>query len=204
MWTCETSLRWKNNFQADQNNSLFEYNYSTGGNTELREIRLQDNSVDISFDSRRMPTAYDALLGMDSLNNDFLSQTIDSLLLDILPADINFLDSQGEVSVLNDDILTSIFCSTNESNCYNVELSNNLLDFEQHILTSTESSTQCDVFNQDISEKEQLTQQVQTHTGKKFYQYDTCINDTSYYKDTLIAICVHILKRSPTSVIYVR
>ncbi|GFY53092.1 uncharacterized protein TNIN_62581 [Trichonephila inaurata madagascariensis] len=169
----ETPLRWKNNFQADQINSIFEYKYSTGGNTEQREIRLQDNSVDISFDSRRMTTACDSLLGMDSLNNDFLSQTIDSMLLDISPADFNFLDSHGEMSVLNDDILASIFGSTNESNCENVELSNNL--FKDDSSAESLKSSCCYINSNTLIEDYNF--QIQANSGfKASYHCESCLN----------------------------
>ncbi|GFT48475.1 hypothetical protein TNCV_3822601 [Trichonephila clavipes] len=65
----ETSFQWQNPFQTDQPNSHFQYNSSSGINTEKRERRVHEDSVHTSFDSRRTPTASGTLFGLDALSN---------------------------------------------------------------------------------------------------------------------------------------
>ncbi|GFY45691.1 zinc finger and SCAN domain-containing protein 23 [Trichonephila inaurata madagascariensis] len=72
----ESSSQWTNHIQTDQPNSFFECNYSNGVNSELRQEKDQEIPFDTSFDSRRIATASETIIGQDSLNNDFLSQII--------------------------------------------------------------------------------------------------------------------------------
>ncbi|GFS38812.1 uncharacterized protein TNIN_41781 [Trichonephila inaurata madagascariensis] len=129
----ETSFQRQNHFQADQPNSHYQYNSSSGKNTEKRERRVYENSVNTSFDSRRTPTTSETLFGLDSLSNDLLSPTIDSLLLDMPQLNSKLLDSQREIPILNDEILASIFSSINESSIENVELKNKLFKHDSSV-----------------------------------------------------------------------
>ncbi|GFY45716.1 uncharacterized protein TNIN_447961 [Trichonephila inaurata madagascariensis] len=116
----ETSLHWQNQFEVEKPKSLFECKFSTGANTELRTDRVGEVSFGIPYDNRRTPTARDALVGMDSLHNEFLSQTIDSLILEIPPSDFNFLDSKDNMSVLKGELLATNFGSTSDAELSNI------------------------------------------------------------------------------------
>ncbi|GFY53089.1 hypothetical protein TNIN_62551 [Trichonephila inaurata madagascariensis] len=112
-----TYLQGQNIFQANQPNLPTEYNYSSGANTEQREERVQEYSIDVLFDNPDAPKACEAVLGIDSTLNDNLSQTIDSMVFDTLSSDFTLLDSKFEVSVLYDKIPEKNEGSTSESKC---------------------------------------------------------------------------------------
>ncbi|GFU67223.1 uncharacterized protein TNCV_251311 [Trichonephila clavipes] len=142
-----TSLQWQDEFQLDEPNSLFECSFAIGACTALRQERVQKHSLD----SRCTLTACVALLGMDSINIDFLSQSIDSLFLEIPASDFNFFDSQGVISVLKDELLATNFGSSSESSCEYVELSNSLFkpDFSVESLKSSSSYMNSNTFIED-------------------------------------------------------
>ncbi|GFU84190.1 zinc finger and SCAN domain-containing protein 23 [Trichonephila clavipes] len=178
----ETSSNWQNHIQADQPNSFFECNYSNGVNSELRQKREQDIPFDISFDSRRIATASETTLGQVFLNNDFISQVIDSLLLEIPPSDFNFLDSQEETSVLKDELLATNSDRTFESNSEYVVLSNNIFknDFSVESLKSSHISKKSNKFIEDHNFQNQGKPDIETA-----YHCDTCLskfhsNDTLF------------------------
>ncbi|GFY61520.1 zinc finger and SCAN domain-containing protein 23 [Trichonephila inaurata madagascariensis] len=93
----ETFSQWQNHIEADQPNSFFECNYSNEANSEMRQEKEQEIPFDISFESQRIATASETILGQDSQSNDFLSQIIDTLLLEIPPSDFNSLTSRRNV-----------------------------------------------------------------------------------------------------------
>ncbi|GFY55307.1 zinc finger protein 84 [Trichonephila inaurata madagascariensis] len=135
--------------------------------------REQEIPFDISFDSRRIATASETILGQDSLNNDFLSQIIDTLLLKIPPSDFNFLDSQEEMCVLNDELLATNFGSTIESNSEYVDLSNNVFknDLSVESLKSSHSSKNSNTFIEDHNFQTQAKPDIETA-----YHCYTCLN----------------------------
>ncbi|GFT66700.1 zinc finger protein 583 [Trichonephila clavipes] len=149
----EASSQGQNHIQADQPNYFFECNYSNGVNSELRQEREQEIPFDISFDSRRIAKARETILVQDALTNDFLSQVIDALLLEIPPSDFNFLDSQEEMCVLNDELLATNSDRRIECNSEYVVLSNNILknDLSVESLKSSHSSKNSNTFIEDLN-----------------------------------------------------
>ncbi|GFY42582.1 zinc finger protein 84, partial [Trichonephila inaurata madagascariensis] len=144
--------------------------------------RIEEDSFGIPFDNRRTPTARDALLGMDSLNNEFLSQTIDSLLLEIPPSDFNFLDSKDKMSILKGEVLATNFGSTSDNSCDNAELSNNPFqhDFSVERLKPSWTYLNSKTFTEDCN--------FQTHAKSNFeklYHCDFCLNKF-HSKDILL------------------
>ncbi|GFT61372.1 zinc finger protein 287 [Trichonephila clavipes] len=178
----EASSQWQNLIQADQPNYFFEYNYSNGVNSEIRQDREQESSFDISFDTRRIPTASETILGQDTLSNDFLSQVIDSLLLEIPPSDFNFLDSHKEMSVLNDELLAENFGNSIESNSEYVVLSNDIFknDLSVENLKSSKISKNSNTFIEDFNFQTPAKPDIETA-----YHCDFCLskfhsNDTLF------------------------
>ncbi|GFV19268.1 zinc finger protein 16 [Trichonephila clavipes] len=176
----ETSSNWQNHIQEDQPNSFFECNYSNGVNSELRQEREQDIPFDISFDSRRIAIASKTTLGQVYLNNDFISQVIDSLLPQIPPSDFNFLDSQEEMNVLNDELLCTNSDRTIESNSEYVVLSNNIFknDFSVESLKYSHISKNSNTFIEDHNFQNQGKPDIDTadHCDiclSKFHSNDT-------------------------------
>ncbi|GFT66705.1 zinc finger and SCAN domain-containing protein 23 [Trichonephila clavipes] len=156
----ETSSNWQNRIQADHPNSFFECNYSNGVNSELRQGREQEIPLDISFDSRRIATTSENILGQEGpLNKIFFSQIIDTHLLEIPPSDFNFLDFQEEMSDLNYEVLATNFGNTIEN-------------FERHMLEHSASTIQRAASKHRFSAKEYFSPQMCTHTEKKTYQCD--------------------------------
>ncbi|GFY61518.1 zinc finger and SCAN domain-containing protein 23 [Trichonephila inaurata madagascariensis] len=197
----ETSSQWQNHIQADQPNSFFECNYSNGVNSELRQEREQETPFDISFDSRRIATASETILGQDSLNNDLLSQIIDTLLLEIPPSDFNFLDSQEEICVLNDELLATNLGSTIESNSEYVDLSNNRFknDLSVESLKSSHSSKNSNTFIEDHNFETQAKPDIETA-----YHCDTCLNKF-HSNDTLFKHkCIYSSEKPFQNEIYER
>ncbi|GFY45715.1 zinc finger protein 84, partial [Trichonephila inaurata madagascariensis] len=178
----ETSSYWQSHFQVDQPKSLFECKFSTGANTELRPETVEEDSFGIPYDNRRTPTARDALLGMDSLNNELLSQNIDSLLLEIPPSDFNIFDSKDKMSILKGELLATNFGSTSDNSWENTELSNNLFqhDFSAEHLNPSWSYINSKSFTEDCNFQTQAKSNFET-----LYPCDTCLN-TFNSKDMLL------------------
>ncbi|GFT61366.1 zinc finger protein 28 homolog [Trichonephila clavipes] len=197
----EASSQCKNHIQADQPNSFSEYNYSNGINSELRQEKEHKIPFDISFDIRRIATASETLLGQNSLTNDFLSQVIDALLLEIPPSDFNFLDSQEEMSVLNDELLATNFGRTMESNSEYVVLGDNIFknDFSVESLKSSHSSKNSNTFIEDFNFQTPAKPDIETA-----YHCDTCLSKF-HSNDTLSKHkCIDLSDKSFQHEIYER
>ncbi|GFT61411.1 protein glass [Trichonephila clavipes] len=176
----EASSQWKNHIQADQPNYFFECNYSNGVNSELRQEREQEIPFDISFDTRRIATASETILGQDTLTNNFLSQIID----------------------LNQHMRTHSLKKSYQCAVCDRKFSKNKY-LTVHMRTHTgEKPYQCDVCNKKFSHKANLTQHMRTHTGEKPYQCDVC-KKNFHTRQILLSTCVRIPERSLTSVMFV-
>ncbi|GFY12798.1 hypothetical protein TNCV_4284561 [Trichonephila clavipes] len=151
----ESFLQWQGHFEADHRNSLFEYNSSSGENIIKLPNKVQEDLH---------------LLGLHSLNNDSLSQSFDSLFLDITPSDFNLLDSKDEVSISKKEALNNNKEITSESKCENVKSNNE----PSGSVSNVESFKPLHIISDSFLRQKNFQGQVKISRFERIYVCDIC------------------------------
>ncbi|GFT36553.1 zinc finger protein 394 [Trichonephila clavipes] len=123
------SLQWQNKFQENPPHSVFEYNELGKVNMDLQGSQ-QGDSVDISVVVQCIRTAYDSLLGMNSQENDQLSENFDSRSEGLIIPEIPLFKHESEASVPQSHQSDANTGRNNENKSESVELSKEDLKFD--------------------------------------------------------------------------